>query len=104
MTTDQDVVLHILESDRQALDLFQAALNNRNKFLNQQHSLVVQSSYYVGDRVQLFNISPKYMNGKIGVINAIGSDYILVEFDNPITRAGKTMWRTRVPFSCVKKV
>jgi hypothetical protein len=103
----QDAVEAIYRiTDEAELEKLHDVLRSRRKQM--QTSLAHQnlSTLRVGDHVELFGLSPKYVNGTRGLVTHFDRDKILVTLDqgtNPrvTARFGRSI---RVPAASMKKV
>lgn len=106
-TSLNDVVLFILNAEKQHLDVVSKALQNRRKTLTEMDALTNLSTIYVGDRVKLVKISPKFLAGLPGTITNIEGETFSVELDFTPPRKGNSRQYSRnlkVSATCVEKI
>lgn len=106
-TPIQDAVEAIYRiTDEAELDKLYDVLQSRRKQMQASLAHHNLANLYVGDHVELFGLTPKYVNGARGIIAHFDRDKILVMFDqgtNPrvTQRFGRSV---KVPASALKKV
>lgn len=92
-------------TDRQQLELIGQALKAQHRQISATEARINQASLKPGDRVRTHNLSPKYLNGKVGVVVApvtgMRRGDIRVEFSMPMGRYGTVI---NVPASALEAV
>lgn len=101
----QDLVLAVLEMDKEQLDIVSKALRLRHKHLHDAQVLETQMKLYVGDSVVLRNLKTKWMNGETGRVSELLPDHVKVDLNSRHYNqtGGGYVDHLTVPFACVEK-
>jgi hypothetical protein len=106
-----DVIAAILTGEFDShLDRIFSATRDRQKSVRDIASTQLKLTLEIGDRIEIFNISPKYLSGAKGAITKIerdrGKGYVSIKLDSPVYK-GK-MWGkediTGIPIVCLRKI
>jgi ribosomal protein L21E len=106
MNTLQDALVFVFNADDRELDRLRNAIQERAKQLRVINKHEALATFKRGDRVELHSLSPKYLNGATGIIQALEGTRFQVVLDDDVdyrvpARYGKTV---SVPANCLKEV
>lgn len=99
----------LMEADLAEIELVQACLNTRRKFLFEMQTHENQGLIVVGDFVDLCNLSTKYLNGANAKVLDIRPKGFYVEVYSTMGVKGDAAkskasgWKGVIPFGCVKR-
>lgn len=101
--TLQEVGEFISQADSNQIDAIWSLCRNRTKVLRANAEAIASATLKVGDKVRLRGLSPKYLNGAVGMIAGRAGDKFEVTLDAPRGkfRAGLPY---RVPGSALEAV
>ena len=105
MVTLQDVMTFVETATDDQLDILHGAAKARTKALRANAKMAALAQFTIGDKVELFGLSPKYLNGCTGTIASRDLERFEIQLDDSFLNdraAGRYGKSLNVPANCVK--